>query len=208
MSDEALAKLLEDNPAIGELVLKAKKERARAIAASEAAERVERERKEREEPLRDMEAEERAGAGAQWSRVTAVTEAGAVTRPDFSAKAFVPLTRHLFVPSDFVAYVPQQTEYEDELVLRDPEVDIANTWFEVPNEWVNEAVRHMLAMENVIRRAASGIPIELRYPALPPPRAQRAAAQRPQEERDPKRAKMAMPEAAEGEEDEEKEEDE
>ncbi|KAI8563428.1 hypothetical protein RHMOL_Rhmol03G0110600 [Rhododendron molle] len=41
--DEILAKLLEDNPAIGEYVLKAKKNRARAIEASEATEKAERE---------------------------------------------------------------------------------------------------------------------------------------------------------------------
>ncbi|KAI8530069.1 hypothetical protein RHMOL_Rhmol11G0026400 [Rhododendron molle] len=44
----------------------------------------------------------------------------------------------------------------------------------VPNEWVNGAVRDMLAMENVIKRAASGIPLELHYPAPTPPPAQRA----------------------------------
>ncbi|KAI8535815.1 hypothetical protein RHMOL_Rhmol10G0203600 [Rhododendron molle] len=42
LRDEMLAKLLEDNPMIGEMVLKAKEERARAIAAAEAAERAER----------------------------------------------------------------------------------------------------------------------------------------------------------------------
>ncbi|KAI8542717.1 hypothetical protein RHMOL_Rhmol08G0160800 [Rhododendron molle] len=298
LSDEALAQLLEDNPAIGELVLRAKEDRERAIAASEAAERAERERKEREEPLRDMEAEERAEAEARWPRVTAVTEAGAMGGPDFSAEAYVPPTPHLFVPSGFAAYVPQRTEYDDELVLRDPEpvrihicvivysvtnaytrmnfeqlwayvvlrmysptckhldlstlpraliwskknmgtkegrgdlnafrlylddlrtshvyrpepeylarsravtasrvlLESAFDWqwyvgdrvtrqslgyavFQVPNEWVNEALCRMLAMENVIRRAASGIPLELRYPVPPPPQAQQAAAQRPQ----------------------------
>ncbi|KAI8529865.1 hypothetical protein RHMOL_Rhmol11G0007400 [Rhododendron molle] len=59
LSDEALAKLLEVNPAIGIAVLEAKEERARAIVALEAAESSERERKEREEPLRDVEAEEK-----------------------------------------------------------------------------------------------------------------------------------------------------
>ncbi|KAI8524686.1 hypothetical protein RHMOL_Rhmol13G0167500 [Rhododendron molle] len=49
----------------------------------------------------------------------------------------------------------------------------------VPNEWVNEAIHHMLAMENVIRRAASGMPLELHYPAPNPPPAQRAVTQRP-----------------------------
>ncbi|KAI8530359.1 hypothetical protein RHMOL_Rhmol11G0051700 [Rhododendron molle] len=39
----------------------------------------------------------------------------------------------------------------------------------VPIEWGNEAVRRMLAMEKVIRRAASGIPLELHYPAPTPP---------------------------------------
>ncbi|KAI8542705.1 hypothetical protein RHMOL_Rhmol08G0159700 [Rhododendron molle] len=127
LPDEALAKLLEDNPTIGEMVLKAKEERARAIEASEAADRAERERAEREEPMRDMEAEERAAAEAQWPRVTAVAEAGTVTRPDLSAEAYVPPTPHLFVPSGFAAYVPRRMEYDAELVLRDPEVHIANT---------------------------------------------------------------------------------
>ncbi|KAI8559890.1 hypothetical protein RHMOL_Rhmol04G0211000 [Rhododendron molle] len=43
LPDEALAKLLEDNPMIGEIVLKVKEDWARAIATSEAAERAERE---------------------------------------------------------------------------------------------------------------------------------------------------------------------
>lgn len=64
LSDKMLAKLLEDNPAIKLYVLQAKEDRARAIEASEAAERAEREQKEREEALRDMEADERAGAEA------------------------------------------------------------------------------------------------------------------------------------------------
>ncbi|KAI8550484.1 hypothetical protein RHMOL_Rhmol06G0110400 [Rhododendron molle] len=64
LPDKALAKLLEDNPMIGEMVLKAKEERAQAIAALEAAERAEREQKEGEDLLRDAEAEERAGAEA------------------------------------------------------------------------------------------------------------------------------------------------
>ncbi|KAI8563810.1 hypothetical protein RHMOL_Rhmol03G0137900 [Rhododendron molle] len=55
-----LAKLLEENPQIGEMVLRVNEERAQAIAASEAAERAEREGKEIEEPLREIEAEERA----------------------------------------------------------------------------------------------------------------------------------------------------
>ncbi|KAI8563794.1 hypothetical protein RHMOL_Rhmol03G0136800 [Rhododendron molle] len=64
LPDEALAKLLEDNPMIGEIVLKAKEERAWAIAASEATARAEREQKEREELLRDAEAKKRAVAEA------------------------------------------------------------------------------------------------------------------------------------------------
>ncbi|KAI8554999.1 hypothetical protein RHMOL_Rhmol05G0139800 [Rhododendron molle] len=64
LPDEASAKLLEDNPMIGEIVLKAKEERAQAIAASEAAARAEREQKERDELLRDAKVEERAAAEA------------------------------------------------------------------------------------------------------------------------------------------------
>ncbi|KAI8543458.1 hypothetical protein RHMOL_Rhmol08G0219900 [Rhododendron molle] len=51
-------------------------------------------------------------------------------QPDFSAEAHVPSTPHLFVPSGFAAYVPKRTEYDNELVLRDPEVHIANSWSE------------------------------------------------------------------------------
>ncbi|KAI8551458.1 hypothetical protein RHMOL_Rhmol06G0187500 [Rhododendron molle] len=47
---------------------------------------------------------------------------------------------------------------------------------QVPVEWVNEAVRRMLALENVVRRAAYGFPLELRYPA---PTAQPAQAAAP-----------------------------
>ncbi|KAI8574623.1 hypothetical protein RHMOL_Rhmol01G0368500 [Rhododendron molle] len=50
---------------------------------------------------------------------------------------------------------------------------------QVPTEWVNEAFRRMLALENIVRRAAMGFPLELRYPPAPQT-AQRAAAQRPQ----------------------------
>ncbi|KAI8559739.1 hypothetical protein RHMOL_Rhmol04G0197800 [Rhododendron molle] len=43
LPDKMLAKLLKDNPVIGEMVLKAKEDRARAIEASEAAKRAGRE---------------------------------------------------------------------------------------------------------------------------------------------------------------------
>ncbi|KAI8571872.1 hypothetical protein RHMOL_Rhmol01G0153500 [Rhododendron molle] len=52
LSNEVLARLLADNPAISKIVLKAKEDCARAIAASEVAERAEREQREREEPMR------------------------------------------------------------------------------------------------------------------------------------------------------------
>ncbi|KAI8568398.1 hypothetical protein RHMOL_Rhmol02G0195900 [Rhododendron molle] len=50
----------------------------------------------------------------------------------------------------------------------------------VPNEWVTEAIRRMLALENLVRRATGGFPLELRYPVLSPPRAQRAVAKKTQ----------------------------
>ncbi|KAI8559884.1 hypothetical protein RHMOL_Rhmol04G0210400 [Rhododendron molle] len=78
--DEILAKVLEDHPEIGEYVLKAKEDRARAIEESEASARAEREaERERAGPeglAADVEAEE-----AQGPRVSAVTEAGALTCP-------------------------------------------------------------------------------------------------------------------------------
>ncbi|KAI8547544.1 hypothetical protein RHMOL_Rhmol07G0204400 [Rhododendron molle] len=49
-----------------------------------------------------------------------------------------------------------------------------------PAEWVNEAVRRMLALENLVRRAAGGFQLELRYPAPTAPQAQRAAGKKPQ----------------------------
>ncbi|XP_058214321.1 uncharacterized protein LOC131325865 [Rhododendron vialii] len=59
-----------------------------------------------------------------------------------------------------------------ELHLAPARVEPAPVTVSVPNEWVNEAVRRMLALENMIRRAASDLPLDLRYP---PP-----AVQRPQ----------------------------
>ncbi|KAI8524803.1 hypothetical protein RHMOL_Rhmol13G0178100 [Rhododendron molle] len=50
----------------------------------------------------------------------------------------------------------------------------------VPTEWVNEAIRRMLALENLVRRAAGGFPLDLRYPAPSPPQAQRATAKKSQ----------------------------
>ncbi|KAI8536173.1 hypothetical protein RHMOL_Rhmol10G0235600 [Rhododendron molle] len=246
--DEIVARLLEERPDIGEIVLKAKEDRARAIEAAEAAERAERERKDREEPFRDMEAEERAAEEALGPRLTAVAEAAAVRRPDYTSETYMPPIPHLFVPPGFSAYTPQRLEYDDEAVLRDPLVHIANTWAEAhgaaeerraagerarggegrvrlhagvpvrggppemswivpvtdaqgnlaeihlvparvepspvtvpaPAEWVNEAVRRMLALENLVRRAAGGFQLELRYPAPTAPQAERAAAKKPQ----------------------------
>ncbi|KAI8571948.1 hypothetical protein RHMOL_Rhmol01G0160500 [Rhododendron molle] len=106
MPDDRLARLLEENPEIGEIVLKAKEERARAIAAWEAAEKAERERKDREEPLREMEAEERAAEEAQGPRVTAVAEAATMRRPNYAVETYTPPTPHLLIPSGFSAYTP------------------------------------------------------------------------------------------------------
>ncbi|KAI8572137.1 hypothetical protein RHMOL_Rhmol01G0175400 [Rhododendron molle] len=134
LPDDRLARLLEENPDVGEIVLGAKEERARAIAAWEATEKPERERKDREEPLRDVEAEERAAEEALGPRVTAVAEAAAVRRPDYTSETYVPPIPHLFVPSGISAYMPQRLEYDDETVLRDPLIHIANTWAEVISE--------------------------------------------------------------------------
>ncbi|KAI8571326.1 hypothetical protein RHMOL_Rhmol01G0111100 [Rhododendron molle] len=79
----------------------------------------------------DMEAEEREAEEAQGPRVRAEDEAGAVARPEFSTEAYMPPVPHLFVPSGFQAYKPQQTDYDVELVGRDPRVHIANTWAEM-----------------------------------------------------------------------------
>ncbi|KAI8542864.1 hypothetical protein RHMOL_Rhmol08G0173100 [Rhododendron molle] len=129
-TSEIPVELLEENPEIGEIVLKAKEEQARAIATWEAAEKAERERKDREEPLREMEAKERAAEEAQGPRVTAVAEAVAMRRLDYVAETYTPPTPHLLIPSGFSAYTPYRSEYDVETVLRDPQTHIANTWFE------------------------------------------------------------------------------
>ncbi|KAI8542675.1 hypothetical protein RHMOL_Rhmol08G0156900 [Rhododendron molle] len=122
--------MLEEKPDIGEIVLEGKEERARAIAAWEAAEKAKRERKDREEPLREVEAKERAAEEAQGPRVTAVAEAATMRRPNYVAETYTPSTPHLLIPSGFSAYTPQRSEYDDETVLRDPQTHIANTWAE------------------------------------------------------------------------------
>ncbi|KAI8568369.1 hypothetical protein RHMOL_Rhmol02G0193100 [Rhododendron molle] len=132
--NELLAKLLEDHPVIGEYVLKAKEDRARAMEAAEAAVRAEREAEEeraREGLAADIEAEERDAEEAQGPRVSAVAEAGALKRPEFSEKTYTLPRPHLFVPLGFAGYrPPQQTDYDPELILRDPGVHIATTWAE------------------------------------------------------------------------------
>ncbi|KAI8572178.1 hypothetical protein RHMOL_Rhmol01G0178100 [Rhododendron molle] len=105
-TDEILAKLLEDNPVIGEYVLKAKEDRARAIEASEAAARAERERAGPGGLAADVEAEEREAEEEQGPRVRTVDEAGAMTCPEFSEETYTPPRPHLFVPSGFAGYRP------------------------------------------------------------------------------------------------------
>ncbi|KAI8571790.1 hypothetical protein RHMOL_Rhmol01G0146300 [Rhododendron molle] len=102
--DELLAKLLEDHPVIGEYMLKAKEDRARAIEAAEAAARAEREAEResaREGLAVDVEAEEALGP-----RVSVVAEAGALERPEFSEETYTPPRPHLFVPLGFAGYKP------------------------------------------------------------------------------------------------------
>ncbi|KAI8559535.1 hypothetical protein RHMOL_Rhmol04G0181200 [Rhododendron molle] len=119
---------MENHPEIGEYVLKAKEEQAKAIEAAETAARAERERAGPEGLAMDMEAKERDAEEAQGPRVSAVAEAGAMKRPEFSEETYMPPRPHLFVPSGSAGYrPPQQTDYDPELILRDPGVYIANT---------------------------------------------------------------------------------
>ncbi|KAI8547397.1 hypothetical protein RHMOL_Rhmol07G0192500 [Rhododendron molle] len=134
--DEILARVLEQHPEIGEYILKAKEDRARVIEAAEAAARAEREaERERAGPeglAADIEAEEAEAEEALGPRVSAVAEAGALERPEFSEETYTSPRPHLFVPLGFAGYKPpQQTDYDPELILRDPGVHIANTWAEV-----------------------------------------------------------------------------
>ncbi|KAI8530044.1 hypothetical protein RHMOL_Rhmol11G0023900 [Rhododendron molle] len=129
--DELLAKLLEDHPVIGEYVLKAKEDRARAIEEAEAVARAGTERAGSEGLAADIEAEEREAEEAQGPRVSAVAETGAMKCLEFSEETYMLSRQHLFVPSGFAGYrPPQQTDYDLELVLKDPRVHIANTWAE------------------------------------------------------------------------------
>ncbi|KAI8560879.1 hypothetical protein RHMOL_Rhmol04G0290200 [Rhododendron molle] len=113
----------------------AKEDRARAIEAAEAAAKAKREvEQERagEGLVADIEAEERDAEEAQGPRVSAVAEAGTLKRPEFSEETYTLPRPHLFVPLGFAGYrPPQQTDYDPELILRDPGVHIANTWAEV-----------------------------------------------------------------------------
>ncbi|KAI8530397.1 hypothetical protein RHMOL_Rhmol11G0055200 [Rhododendron molle] len=134
--DELVARLLAERPDIGEIVLKAKEDRARTIEAAEAAARAEREaERERAGPeglAADIEAEEAEAEEALGPRVSAVAEAGALKRPEFSEETYTLPRPHLFVPLGFAGYrPPQQTDYDPELILRDPGVHIATTWAEV-----------------------------------------------------------------------------
>ncbi|KAI8560393.1 hypothetical protein RHMOL_Rhmol04G0252100 [Rhododendron molle] len=82
-----------------------------------------------------MEAEERATEEAQRPRVTAVAEAAAVRQPDYAAETYTP---------------PYTT-----LVCTVGLFSIHTT--AVPNEWVNEAIRRMLALENVVKTPAPSV---------------------------------------------------
>lgn len=55
-----------------------------------------------------------------------------------------------------------------EIHLAPARVEPAPVTVPVPVEWVNKVVRRMLAMEKVIRRAVSGLPLDLHYPAPTP----------------------------------------
>ncbi|KAI8530000.1 hypothetical protein RHMOL_Rhmol11G0020100 [Rhododendron molle] len=105
--DELVARLLAELPDIGEIVSKDKEDRARVIEEAEAAARAERERA-REGLAADVEAEEREAEEALGPRVSAVAEAGAMERPEFSEETYMPLRPHLFVPSGFAGYRPPQ----------------------------------------------------------------------------------------------------
>lgn len=131
MSDERLARLLEEHLGVGIAILSAREERQREVVAAEAAERAERERAEGEEALRDMEAAERARAEVELPRLPAATVVAGMERAAFLASAYMPPTPLLFVPSGFAAHRPRRIDYDAELVLRDPEVHISRTWIKV-----------------------------------------------------------------------------
>lgn len=90
------------------------------------AQEEERLRVEEQEALREAEAEEMAWLDDGLARQTAVEAVRLLKCATFAEEAYVSPTTHLFVPSGFDNYVPQQ-----ELVLRDPTVHLSTTWMEV-----------------------------------------------------------------------------
>lgn len=117
------------------MVVATREERQRAIAFAQEEERLRDEVKrawvESEDILREAEAAERARAEAELPRQLAATVAAGMACAAFSTTAYVLPTPHLFVPSSFAAYRLRRTNYDVELVLRDPEAHISMTWTEV-----------------------------------------------------------------------------
>lgn len=110
------------------MVLTAWEERQRAVELSKEEKlRAEAERAwaDEEELVRENQFDE------AWAQQTAIAMAKVKAqekRSEFVAETYTPLEPHVFVPSGFDHYVPQQDDYDSELVLRDPTVHLSTTW--------------------------------------------------------------------------------
>lgn len=67
-------------------------------------------------------------AWAQQMAVAVAKVRAQEKHPEFVAETYTPSEPHVFVPSGFDHYVPQQDDYDSELVLRDPTVHLSTTW--------------------------------------------------------------------------------
>ncbi|KAI8562215.1 hypothetical protein RHMOL_Rhmol03G0017400 [Rhododendron molle] len=120
--------------------------------------------RELQDQARDAAVERRAAAERQKGKKVRVK------RP--KSRPVIGRPPELLWKVDVVDSQGNTTEVELVPALREP----AAVTVQVPIEWVNEALRRMLALENLVRRAAQGMPLTLRYPA---PAAQSAQAATP-----------------------------
>jgi hypothetical protein len=138
VGEAALARLLRDNPAAVAAVIEAREARLQEIARWDEEQRLIREAEEaaraQEELVRETEEAERAqeeGPGAYEVAVTWAEARRGEARAPFVAETYVPPEPHVFVPSGADSYVPRQSDYDAELVLRDPEYHLSRTWTQV-----------------------------------------------------------------------------
>ncbi|KAI8542702.1 hypothetical protein RHMOL_Rhmol08G0159400 [Rhododendron molle] len=132
---DRLAQLMREAPQMIEVVVKAREDRLAEIARWNEQERLIREQeaaaREHGEFEREAEAVEREREEAEWVTEHAVAQAKTLvgkTRAKFTPETYVPPEAHLFIPSGIDFYEPLQDNYDNELVLRDPQHHIFVGW--------------------------------------------------------------------------------